>query len=1181
MAGSPVFKFKPSSCKKQRLHRKLSLQNVSENQSKHLPQFPVTDPKPDSSDQRLETKTETSSIQNVTNRTEPNKSISSSLSSFVFPSKKCAKRKLNFDVDADNDDVSSLRFSDKNLSLCGFRSKTSSVADQRSLPDIRNAVQSPNKNRTRFSGSYRSSVGSVISCRRKLFTEFEQSVKRPKLTSPVLCQKTKSNKKEIKLSLKKKFPGVPNSDSARSGLLLNLAFSKYNLSNSKKEDVAVDFVDNASGCTTTKKDFVHYSHIKQDDSSRCRSPVFMAIKKVKRKLNLEDQSTFVSNKSIGSNTDEINVNQSKDETSTVEPVHEKQNQLESKVHSEAYNILEFERKNESIPPDQKPKNSTLPAVTESVKENQDSKRHEPSTKIFTPFSPIISKQTNMGHYSSSMEKLKIAKCKNNLFKNSKIRSTLRDKIFDLSKINTNSDAKITNETIDDQSPIEDGNSTNHNQISIANKSGNIRRSGVSTKENSSRNVTIHSSGPNGTKICKSRNSRQSKKWINHDSFQEHNSVNRQFKLGSVTSCDQKFLKSHMNRFLADCLTFAGQRSESDNEGFPDKIARNAPDDINSKENIIIDDEQSPNKESTDFIIENVKSQDQPASKMKITTNKLVIDKKNLSCKRPDNKIENVDLRNEAAESKCDEMRIELKKFVIDEKNLNNEKNDFAIENVDSQDEVIIENVDSQCEQVIIEPIESQSEFVNLFVDTIETDDVNSLLLESQSYSMSVAVKDCILKKSTKVCKSVATDMETPSKLDKDFIPQITNVDSQDDLFESSVNMPVPEADTKIEQVSTGASYSCVRFTDEIREKRTPDSKNIADLSGLLDTSKKTKKKSIPNTLTDRLDKLLNRENSDYRMWEYEMSKTNIESNSIRKPAVFCIERMWKEYSHLILLCSYFHEDSSSNISCEFNELKSFAKDVSNSIVIILEQDCCPKNLSYSSVFQVHPPWKLLNFEKCAPLLMLKPRKISIMPSDENSVLYKDPTIPNSFIVTRQRELCSCGDLCCDCGLPDSYQFLIQPLLFPDLSLFNRQNFSYHHFDVDTFNSRHINDVFIKHKLFPTSDLTLDVQVLHSHKDESVREFSFWYFVCLDEEKNVCCVLADGKTNDILPYVDKGVILKFTGISPWKLIPSKNVMIFLQYLNFINFPDDVKKVIDSQNIVVFLLSNEHGNVECVY
>lgn len=50
---------------------------------------------------------------------------------------------------------------------------------------------------------------------------------------------------------------------------------------------------------------------------------------------------------------------------------------------------------------------------------------------------------------------------------------------------------------------------------------------------------------------------------------------------------------------------------------------------------------------------------------------------------------------------------------------------------------------------------------------------------------------------------------------------------------------------QIEQVSTSASYSCVQFTDKNEEeKSTTPSKNAADLSYLLDTTKKTKKKSI-------------------------------------------------------------------------------------------------------------------------------------------------------------------------------------------------------------------------------------------------------------------------------------------------------------------------------------------------
>lgn len=887
MAGSPVFKCKPTSSKKLKLHRKISLQNVNDNQPKHSHPFPATEPKPNSSDQSLERKNGSSGFQDVTNRIEPNKSVSSSLSSFVFPSKKCAKRKLNFDVDDDNDDVSSLRFSDKNFSLCGFRSKTSSITDQRSLPDIRNAAPSPNKNRNRFSGSYRSSVGSVISCRRKLFTESEPALKKPKLTSPVLCQKTKSNKKEIKLSLKKKFPGVPNSDSARSGLLLNLAFSKYNLSNSKKEDVSVDFVNNASGCTATKKDFVHYSQIKQDDSSHCRSPVFMAIKKVKRKLNLEDQCSLASNKSIESNADNLNGNDSKDDTPAIEPVCEKQNLPKSDVDAEAANISESDRKTHPVAPDLKPKNNALSTITDILKERRDSKRHDTSAKAFTPFSPIIAKQTSMGNDSSSMQKLNIAKCKNNLFKNSKIRSTLRDKIFDLSEVNSNRDKKVPNESSDNKLFLE--NTLCRNEISKLDKSGNICELGTSTKETSSTNVIADSKeinttkpDPSSKKVCKFRNSHQQKnpkKWINRDSFGQTNPTNHQFKLGNANSCDQKFLKRHMNRFLTDCLTFSGQRNDSDNEDSFDDGTKNTCDEIDGKQNNVIDDEKSPkklcdftienvdsqedltkntcntvkskliidkkklndkradlsfenveprkeieknpleeiktggnkliiddetpNNERTDFTIEIINTQEELAKnvceRVKDKLNQLIIDKRNQNNKRAESKIKNVDSLADITTNTCNKTKTK-QKWIIGEKSPNNEQTDFAIEHIDSQDNVVIENVDSQREQVTIEAVESQNELNPASIDgfdPLETD-INLLLLESQKFTMSIGLKDCILKKSTsKACKSVNTDVGTSSMADEVFAPEISCANSEKDVFESCSDIIVSDADMKV------------------------------------------------------------------------------------------------------------------------------------------------------------------------------------------------------------------------------------------------------------------------------------------------------------------------------------------------------------------------------------------------
>ncbi len=45
------------------------------------------------------------------------------------------------------------------------------------------------------------------------------------------------------------------------------------------------------------------------------------------------------------------------------------------------------------------------------------------------------------------------------------------------------------------------------------------------------------------------------------------------------------------------------------------------------------------------------------------------------------------------------------------------------------------------------------------------------------------------------------------------------------------------------------------------------------------------------------------------MWEYEISKkTEKKENTIDEPAVFCIRKMWKEFSCLILSCTTVKKD---------------------------------------------------------------------------------------------------------------------------------------------------------------------------------------------------------------------------------------------------------------------------------
>lgn len=268
MTGSPVFKFSSHQTKKQKIQRKLSfVRDVPRNQRRlHIDNLLDSDKNSDSQDEKVIPK--------------PAKSFSS-LSSFVFENKKGVKRKLDFDADEVSDEVSSFRFSNQNISLNGFHSRNSSLGDVKSI------TISPSKHRGHRSSCTRSSITST--CRRRLFPDAEPELKKAKLESPILCPRPK--KKEVKLSLQKRFPGVPNSDAARSGLLLNLAFSKYNmLNNDKAENVSVDFVGEKNAKSSSKKELLQYSSIKKDSSSFHFSPVFKAIKKVKRKLDLEDDN---------------------------------------------------------------------------------------------------------------------------------------------------------------------------------------------------------------------------------------------------------------------------------------------------------------------------------------------------------------------------------------------------------------------------------------------------------------------------------------------------------------------------------------------------------------------------------------------------------------------------------------------------------------------------------------------------------------------------------------------------------------------------------------------------------------------------------------------------------------------------------------------------------------------------
>lgn len=401
MTGSPVIKVNLNTSRKQKIQRKLNLvRDVPEN----LQQLHVDNMKCNISEPGV--KIQDFSKQNT-------KSITSSLSSFVFPDKKGVKRKLDFDIDDASDEMSSFRFSSRNISMSGLQSMNSSLAD------IRSITFSPNKNR--FRGSYsRSSVTS--NCRRRLFTD-EPVPKKAKLESPVLGSNNNSKKNEIRLSLKKKFPGVPNSDAARSGLLLNLAFSKYNLSTSKNENISFGFVDNTG--VITKNDFVQYSSIKKDDNSHSHSPVFMSIKKVKRKLNLEEQDTSKCSIKINvpiqesiieeQNNCEMSSTISKN-ISNIKYEQEENNQVISE--NEQMDISNVERHLSSTAVSDNDTHITPNSLSKIIKLSKENRLFESQRCT----SPVLRK----GHYGT-------LKQRNDLFKNSKLRSSLRNRIFNLSK----------------------------------------------------------------------------------------------------------------------------------------------------------------------------------------------------------------------------------------------------------------------------------------------------------------------------------------------------------------------------------------------------------------------------------------------------------------------------------------------------------------------------------------------------------------------------------------------------------------------------------------------------------------------------------------------------------------------------------------------------------------------------
>lgn len=103
-------------------------------------------------------------------------------------------------------------------------------------------------------------------------------------------------------------------------------------------------------------------------------------------------------------------------------------------------------------------------------------------------------------------------------------------------------------------------------------------------------------------------------------------------------------------------------------------------------------------------------------------------------------------------------------------------------------------------------------------------------------------------------------------------------------------------------------------------------------------------------LVGRLERLICREKSDMRMWEYEMSKrTENKSGHRLEPAVFRVQKMWKEFSRLILQCTLVKQDPPGKWASMFSffflkKLLSFA-----SIIFLVFQISCTKSTKLNSL----------------------------------------------------------------------------------------------------------------------------------------------------------------------------------------------------------------------------------------
>lgn len=68
---------------------------------------------------------------------------------------------------------------------------------------------------------------------------------------------------------------------------------------------------------------------------------------------------------------------------------------------------------------------------------------------------------------------------------------------------------------------------------------------------------------------------------------------------------------------------------------------------------------------------------------------------------------------------------------------------------------------------------------------------------------------------------------------------------------------------------------------------------------------------------------------------------------------------------------------------------------------------------------------------------------------------------------------------CDCALPEGYQTVIQPLLYSSSLIYNFKSCRWKTYDEEYFKyCKSISDTVLKHKLYPSEQLFLNLRVLY-------------------------------------------------------------------------------------------------------